>query len=135
MKRYIVTLLKDLPEVEAGFSFHCDEEVMENFSHILLKSQREDMTDSAFTYKVQLVLKYQNMNDWVKIIPDYSNAVPIGCPNCGNVGMFPFTDEQLDREFSAGILRWYRNYGVECLCGNRVYTHRVCIKKKKTNWQ
>lgn len=57
-------------------------------------------------------------------------GVQVICQQCGACGMFPFTDEQLEVEhnvFSIGITRYYKNCGVECACGNRVYTHRICI--------
>ena len=62
MKRYTITLLKDLPTVKAGFTFTAFEITLKKYHYF--KSQINKMTDDEFNEKVHNVLKYKDNNEW-----------------------------------------------------------------------
>lgn len=79
MKKYIVTLLKDLPKIKAGFTFKITEDFIE--APYLITSQIKDMSNEEFTNKVIEVLLYCDNPEWVKMGPDYSEGIQKICVN------------------------------------------------------
>lgn len=129
MKKYTVTLLKDLPKIKAGFTFKITEDFIK--APYLITSQIKDMSNEEFTNKVIEVLLYCDNPEWVKMGPDYSEGIQINCPKCNTKGMFPFQDKELEKEYNCDVTYWYQNVGLECACcGNKIYTHKICVDKK-----
>lgn len=126
MKYYIVTLLKDLPNVKAGFTFKVTGEFIKHPYY--LASQIDGMSDEKFNDKVTEVLLYRDKSKWVKIEYDFSKAVKVVCPNCNKMHMFAFTDDDTEKRYEGdGVTSWYENGGLECVCGYKVYTYKTCV--------
>ena len=130
MKRYTITLLKDLPTVKAGFTFTTFEITLKKYHYF--KSQINKMTDDEFNEKVHNVLKYKDNNEWVKIEPDLSDAIKIQCPKCNNMGMFPYYPNENDVDYyNDGTLILHTKLGFECpYCNHILFTHSVNVNKK-----
>ena len=130
MKQYTVTLLKDLPDIDAGFSFSINEDDLANPHRAFFKSPDESMSDDDYKCLIRTVLECRNKPSWVEIKLDYSKAIPVTCPNCGTFGMFPFDGGKPERRYdsSMAITRYYQTYGLECGCGHKIVTHHVLIK-------
>lgn len=133
MKKYIVTLLKDLPDVKAGFTFKVSEDMLNNHhGYCGIESQVKGMDDDTFAKMLHAVLDYKDYSDWVNICVDISQAIQIQCPNCKNIGMFPYYEKELQQSYQEGVgTYWYQDTGLECPhCNHRLKTHSVCVKKK-----
>lgn len=125
MKYYKLTLLRDLPTVEAGYSFTVDE-----------KKLREKELHHGYIYrweeeKENEVLNAYKLNpDWVNVEVDTSKGIPIACPNCGKVGLFPY-EEPICRRKNKGCFTYAYEYtqkvGLECACGYKIETNCVDI--------
>lgn len=132
MRHYIVTLLKDLPDVEAGFTFSMNEKELKDHQWYLFDSPNSvEISTENYNHKVHQVLRYKDNTEWVSITLDYSKTVQVICPKCNTLGMFSFKDEELERVHDADVTKWYRKCGLECcVCGNKLYTHAVCEETK-----
>lgn len=132
MKHFIVTLLKDLPEVKAGFSFKCDEWDLSNYYCACNFCNCPDNLDHmVFDKFVRKILSYQKYPDFVCVEPDYSEALQIQCPNCKEIGLFPYFDSDTSSVYDDGVTLKYRGVGLECpRCSFRIETHSVCVGKK-----
>ena len=129
MKRYTITLLKDLPTVKAGFTFTTFEITLKRYHYF--KSQINKMTDDEFNEKVHNVLKYKDNNEWVKIEPDLSDAIKIQCPECKNMGMFPYYPKNQVDHHDDGTVTLCIQPGLECPhCNYILITHSICVNKK-----
>lgn len=130
-KCYIVTLIKDLPEVKAGFSFSVHDRILKKAAYVQFTSNINGMSDYEYNIKVRQVLQYIDNEEWVSKVPDLSNALKIQCPNCKSVGMFQYFDDDLERVYESDVTRWYQRVGLECpQCSYKIHTHSVCIKTK-----
>ncbi len=114
-KQYIVTLLKDLPDVKKGFSFLTDEYTL---NHIAC-------SDTPMSCSV---LRYKDNPEFVSVKVDLSKAYPLQCPECGAKSLFDYVDEE--RKYSyywlADEETYYYEAGLECaLCGYKLHTHNV----------
>lgn len=128
MYYYAVTLLKDLPNIKAGFSFSISEDCLNK--RFVFRSRKDGMSDSDYTDAIYEILRYKNKSDWVKFELDYSQAVEVICPKCATFGMFTFSDDKPEYKYDDGVSKWYTNSGLQCPCGNKVYTHKTCIKTR-----
>lgn len=124
MKYYKLTLLRDLPTVEAGYSFTVDEKKLSTWNpglgYVRDKVYKEDEVLSA----------YKLNPDWVNVEVDTSKGIPIACPNCGKVGMFPYEDpiEFLSlKQYSKYQGDYVQKVGLECICGHKIETNCVYI--------
>lgn len=124
MKYYKFTLLKDLPNIPAGFSFTLGENDMERGPYGIYR-HNDDGPDYEYTEKIRAVWRYKDNHDWVKVEYDLSKAIQIKCPKCDSVGMFNFYDKE-DEEYDDGVSAYYKSVGLQCpSCEYRLYTHRV----------
>lgn len=130
---YKLTLLKDLPEAPAGFSFSASAE--------LLKTARSgcarcdfpgcpaDLKQVSFDRMVRVVLLYHDNPEWVKIEIDFSKAISIQCPYCKETGMFACTEDALEVKYFYDVTRWYAHHYLFCpRCEGKVETHRYCVR-------
>lgn len=131
MKTYIVTLIKDLPEVKAGFSFPIRDWALKEAPYVQFTSSIDGMNDDEYNTKVHQVLKYVDNEEWVSKVPDLSKALKIQCPNCKSDGMFQYFDADLERVYDCDVTLWYQHVGLECpQCAYKIRTHSVCVREK-----
>lgn len=125
MKYYKLTLLRDLPTVDAGYSFTVDEKKLRewDFYHGHIYSKEEE--------KENEVLNAYKLNpNWVNVEVDTSKGIPIACPNCGKVGLFLYEDpiEFLSlKQYSKYQGNYVQKVGLECVCGYKIETNCVYI--------
>lgn len=128
MKYYKLTLLRDLPTVEAGYSFTVDEKKLneKELQHGYIYRREEE--------KENEVLNAYKLNpDWVNIEVDTSKGIPITCPNCGKIGLFPYEEPVGRRGFEPCFkhrVEYSQKVGLECACGYKVETHCVYVGYK-----
>ena len=128
MKYYKLTLLKNLPDLNAGFSVTLNEWIMNespygyNFRKPNSNSTKEDM---EYKEQVCTVWKYKDNPEWVKVEFDLSRAIQIKCPNCETVGMFNYEEPEYCKS-SDDVYRYYKDVGLWCPhCGHELHTHTV----------
>lgn len=129
--KYTVTLLKDLPDVKAGFTFPISDYFLnlKNCGVSGYSGRPEGMEKAAYDKMVRSVLRYKDNSEWVKIEVDESKAYPLICPECGHKSLFDYVDDErtykpgetsVDEGFS------YYKAGLVCgLCGYKLHTHGV----------
>lgn len=125
MKYYKLTLLRDLPTVDAGYSFTVDEKKLREWDfyhgHIYCKEEEKEN---------EVLNAYKLNPDWVSVEVDTSKGIPIACPNCGKVGLFPYEDpiEFISlRQYGKNRGRYVQKVGLECICGHKIETNCVRI--------
>lgn len=126
---YIVTLLKDLPEVKAGFTFPIDDHTLnlKNCGVWGYSGRPKGMKVEDYDKMVRSVLYYKDNPEWVKIEVDVSKAYPLICPECGRKALFDYKDDQITYvrgETSVDEGYSYRKRGLICgLCGYILIMH------------
>ena len=123
MKYYKLTLIKDLPEANAGYS--------KVFSEDSLKDKCGYVGWTKIDYDLRY---YQNNTEFVKKEIDLSKALPeIICPHCKSESLFSFIGEEISK-YNCDVTQWYKPVGLECgLCGYKLVVSQVCTKTK-VNW-
>lgn len=111
MKYYKLTCIKDMPEVEVGFTCRMNEEEL-NGKCDLFDDDRDRET------KMYILRHYKNNKDFVKVEIDLSEAIPnLACPKCGKISLFPCASKPY-RKHDDGIDSYYLDVSVECgVCG------------------
>ena len=111
MKYYKLTCIKDMPEIEAGFTCRMNEEEFNGKCDLF-----DD--DRAREAKMYILRHHKNNKDFVKVEIDLSEAIPnLTCPKCGKVSLFPCASKPY-REYDADIYNYYLDVSVECgVCG------------------
>lgn len=130
MKYYKLTLLKDLPDINAGFSITLDEDAMkEPFRYVYKKPNAKSVQeDREYNEKVHTICEYMDNPQWVKIEFDLSKAIQIECPNCKTNGMFSY-EEPEQCHSDNGVSTYYKNVGLWCPhCEHQLKTHTVYTK-------
>lgn len=133
MKYYKLTLLKDLPNLNAGFSVVLSEEIMEKspYGYYFPKpNSSSNEEDLEYSEQIDIVWEHRNDPEWVKVEFDLSKAVQIRCPNCGTLGMFTY--EEPERCHSDdGVYRYYVTVGLLCPhCEHQLSTHTIHTRTK-----
>ena len=127
MKYYRLTLLKDLPELKAGFSVVLNEWAMKNPCNILFRkpNSKTNKEDDEYGEQICTVWRYRDNPEWVKVEFDLSQAIQIKCPDCEMVGMFNY-EKQEQCHSDDGVDSYYKTVGLECPhCGYELDTHTV----------
>lgn len=132
MKYYKLTLLKDLPNLKAGFSITLSESQFDNpFGYGYIKPglyYYNTKESREYTEQVYEICRYKSNAEWVKVEPDFSKGIKLRCPNCGQIGMFSYVLPELERvqETPVDDVYYYRHYGLECAeCGFKICTHKI----------
>lgn len=121
MKYYKFTLLKDLPDIKAGFTFTLTED---QFANPFRWHYVED------SEKVYEVCRYKDDPEWVKVEFDLSRAIQIKCPDCDTVGMFDYEGNEVS-EHDDGVDSYYKPVGLWCPhCNFLLVTHNVHTRTK-----
>ena len=124
---YKVTLLKVLPDVEAGFSFSISEDALKDHGSFYFKTKDKEWNDD-YNYKCHVLLSYKDNKNWVKIEPDMSRAIKIKCPSCGCDGMFAYWGEKTHPEWNGVDYVGYKHLGLICpMCKTKIHTHSLRI--------
>lgn len=129
MKINKVTLLRDLPNVKAGFTFSISDRFLYDYC-VEYSGCPDDLEQCVYDEMIHSVLMYVD-TDWVKVEPDISKAIQIQCPKCSSLGMFPYYEKQDKIVCDSDVTYWYKKVGLECpFCGHMIHTHTVCVGKK-----
>jgi len=127
MTFYKLTLLKDLPGLNAGFSVTLKEDCYKEPYRYLYRKPASDSSkdDYEYTEHVCLLCKHRDNPEWVKVDYDLTRALEIKCPKCDQEGMFPYEDPE-KRNCDDGVESYYKTVGLWCPhCGFRLRTHTV----------
>ena len=108
---YKLTCIKELPEVEEGFSCTLSEYEL-NEPWLLLSRNREE------NRKMCALKAYADNDKFVEKKVDLSYAFPeLKCPKCDNVSLFNYKYE-IEPKYDDGVTTYYTGVGLECgLCG------------------
>ncbi len=129
--QYTVTLLKDLPDIKAGFTFPISDHLLylRNCGVIGYPGRPKGMEEAAYDKMVRLILRYKDNSEWVKVEVDESKAYPLVCPGCGHKALFNYVDDEWTYqpgETSVDEGYSYRKAGLICgLCGYKLHTHSI----------
>ena len=127
MKYYKITLLKDLPGIDAGFTVELDEDEFRNpYSYYFQKSDIRNPT-ADIKYKDEICMVWDNKDkpDWVRVEFDLSKAVQIKCPNCDKLGMFGYSSAAYDK-LDGDVRRYFKDVGLWCPhCEHKLIVHSV----------
>lgn len=105
MKYYKLTCLKELPDVDVGFSFTVSEDALNRGDSIVFEKNNIEK---------HTLIRYKDSPKFVKVEIDLTRAKPdLLCPNCNKHSLFSYIDAETS-EYDDGITEYYKDVGIEC---------------------
>lgn len=109
MKYYKLTCIKDMPEVEAGFTCRMSEEELKGKYDLF-----DENNDRKREAKMYALRRHKDNKNFVKVEIDLSKAIPnLTCPKCGKISLFPCVGKPYC-EYDADIYSYYLDVSIEC---------------------
>ena len=124
---YKLTCIKDMPDVEKGFSYSFLEDDLNPSGAVLFSNDKKE------DFKIHTLLQYKDYPEFVQKEVDLSKAITeLKCPYCNKESLFNFVDSELKYHYSGDdVNKWYQNSGVVCgICGWKKDLNSTCVKSK-----
>ncbi len=126
MKYYKLTCIKDLPDVDIGYSCSFAETDLGNYFYF-----DEDMD------KKNCLLRYYNDNRFIKMELDTDRAIPnLICPKCNKKSLFPKEADEYSEYQGDGVTYWYKEVFIECGYDDCDYQQKISkvLIRTKVEW-
>ena len=118
---YKLTAIKDMPEVENGFSW-----TFWAYNDELLPVKPENFDRWKLEDKIYALRYNRKFPEFVKTEPDYDWAnKELLCPVCKEPTLFPYNEETNRDKYNVIVVA-----GLECgKCGKKIEITKTCVKK------